>query len=80
MTNTYRFTLKTQAGHWEIGIDPVECYGYIEDDRNGNGGGLWFDANKTLIDYDGVFALPNKVIAAIEALGYNVDYAKDNGS
>lgn len=33
--------------------------------------GLWFE-NKTLVDYDGVFALPKEAIAFIRAAGYVV--------
>ena len=41
------------------------------------GGGLWFESGH-LTDYDGVYNLPKKVIAMCEALGFNMDYAKDD--
>ena len=39
---------------------------------------MWFDESKELIDYDGVFELPNEIIEAMEKLGYNMNYAKDS--
>jgi hypothetical protein len=31
-----------------------------------------------LVDYDGVYELPDNVIKGIEDLGFNADYAKDD--
>ncbi len=76
MAHTY--TLKTQVKQWIIEISPSTHYGYFESENTGNGGGLWFDENKSLIDYDGVFELSKSVIQAIESLGYNAEYAKDS--
>ena len=39
-------------------------------------GGLWFDEDKNLTDYDGVFALSYLLIEMLEQNGYNADYAK----
>ena len=39
-------------------------------------GGLWFNDNKELTDYDGIFCLPDFIIQKLEELGYNADYAK----
>ena len=39
--------------------------------------GVWFDEDKNLTDYDGVFELPEEAIVLLEHLGYNCDYAKD---
>ena len=37
-------------------------------------GGLWFDENE-LIEYDGVFELPEQLITFLKELNYNMDYA-----
>lgn len=54
-------------------------YGYFEiyDTKTGgntwyDSGGLWFDDNKELQDYDGVLALMPPVIELIRELGYKV--------
>jgi len=55
-------------------------YGWFEmfDDEDENGqdwhaeGGLWFEG-KTVVDYDGVFALPNGVIELLKENGYNTE-------
>lgn len=39
--------------------------------------GLVFDG-KILIDYDGIFSMPDEAIELLEGLGYNCNYAKDN--
>lgn len=64
-----------------VGINS-EDYGWFElyDTKTGGDrwyadGGLWFD-NKTLTDYDGVYALPIEIIEKLEQMGYNADYAK----
>jgi len=64
-----------------VGINSDD-YGWFElyDTKTGGDrwyadGGLWFD-NKTLTDYDGVYALPIQIIEKLEQMGYNADYAK----
>jgi hypothetical protein len=63
-------------------------YGYIEWEYEQDGlSGCWdegyeeiglsFNANKELIDYDGVFELPKEAVVLLEHLGYNCDYVKD---
>jgi len=52
--------------------------GYFEHNHLGDecGGGLWFEVTdnvKTLVDYDGVFALPREVTAALESAGIKVE-------
>jgi len=37
------------------------------------GGGLWFDEDGVLEEYDGVYSLPKDVIKGIEELGFEVD-------
>jgi hypothetical protein len=70
---SYNFTLKTHVGKFEVQIDPVARYGYFEHEELGDeyGGGLWFDTDKELLDYDGVYDLPKSVKTAIANLGYS---------
>jgi hypothetical protein len=35
--------------------------------------GLWWDNNKSLLDYDGVFSLPEAAIELLESEGFTVD-------
>ena len=51
-------------------------YAYFEHNKMGDdyAGGLWFE-NKSLIDYDGVYELPNEIIKALIENGYNMDEA-----
>lgn len=39
--------------------------------------GVWWNEDKELYDYDGVFSMPDKAIELMESLGINCDYAKD---
>lgn len=79
---TYNFTIKLQP--WPdvpnsgvIEIDPNALYGHFERKSGAEGGGLWFERNKNgkleLIDYDGVFSLSSKVIAALRKANVIVD-------
>jgi|688.fasta_scaffold993446_2 hypothetical protein len=74
---SYNFDKKTQVGKWSVDIDSERQYGFFEHDDYGEGGGLWFVDNM-LVDYDGVYELPDNVIKGIEDLGFNADYAKDD--
>lgn len=71
---TYSFDLKSQEGIFEIGIDTKANYGYFEHITLGDeyGGELWFDDNKNLIDYDGIFSLPKEVITELRKHGYYI--------
>lgn len=71
---SYNFTMKATVGHYEVQIDPQAMYGYFEHDIYGDerGGGLWFDTDKELLDYDGMCDLPKSVRQAITELGYSV--------
>ena len=69
---------KIQVGKFEICIGShTEDMGYFEHDVYGDelGGGLWFEGKK-LVDYDGVYSLPDEVIEGLEKLGYDASYAK----
>ncbi len=59
-----------------IWVDNDTHRGYFEHQHYGEdlGGVLWF-SKKTLIDYDGVYALPADVIAGIRELGFVVPKA-----
>ena len=70
-------TLYTQ--NFEIGLYALEQdgrrYGWFEHDEHGDeyGGGLWF-YREELVDYDGIASyLPQEILDALEAKGFNVD-------
>lgn len=55
-----------------VGIDTTARYGYWEHHDGCEGGGLWFDADGAglvLTDYDGAYALPLRVLAALRDAG-----------
>lgn len=56
----------------QVFIDPKANYGYWERKDGSEGGGLWFDG-KTLVDYDGAYELPAKVIEMLRTAGFKVD-------
>ena len=57
-----------------ISIDPVKSYGFFEIIGGSYyaEGGLWFRDGK-LIDYDGIYDLPNEIREQIKKFGYKVD-------
>ena len=67
---------RVKVGKFEVCIDGTtgwfEHYIYGEE----LGGGLWFEG-KELVDYDGVYSLPDEVIKAIEMLGYDASNMKE---
>lgn len=69
----YNYDVQVQADGYTIEIASADCYGYFENDKTGDGGGLWFDENKVLFDYDGVFSLPKKVADALISAGYVIE-------
>lgn len=74
----YKFDKSVDNGRYIVEIDSNANYGYFQNLKSGTEGGLWFNTEKELIDYDGIFELNKLVIEMIESLGYNADYAKDN--
>jgi len=52
-------------GSWEYQSDEGDEETYSE-------GGLWFE-DKTLIDYDGCYELPEEVQLALKELGYSLE-------
>jgi hypothetical protein len=72
----YTFDKKAQVGQQLVQIDSKAQYGCFEHQElgvAGSRGSLWFDVNKSLIDFDGVTQLPRNVIKGIRQLGYIVD-------
>jgi hypothetical protein len=61
MLNSQSINLSTNK--FEIWINTETKYGWFEDNIFGdeNGGGLWFDEDMKLKDYDGVYFLPTDV-------------------
>lgn len=58
----YNFNCQLGTQSYTIQIDVKNKYGCFEHDRLGdNSGGLWFDKDLKLTDYDGVFELPSEV-------------------
>lgn len=66
--------LKHEGLNYEVVINTETNHGSFEHLRKGEdaSGGLWFDTDKRLIDYDGMFTVPKSVIASIRQLGYVV--------
>ena len=71
MSTKYHF-VDYETNQFTIGIDASHRYGFFEDNELGedNAGGLWFNENMKLIDYDGVFELPSEVIRKLTELNY----------
>ena len=63
MAKKYNFTTKIGTQNYTIEIDPKSAYGFFEHNELGDesAGGLWFDNNLQLVDYDGVYFLPSEV-------------------
>jgi hypothetical protein len=59
----YNFNLKMGTQNFTVEVDTKAKYGCFEHDTLGDncGGGLWFDKDLMLEDYDGVFELPSEV-------------------
>jgi hypothetical protein len=64
-------------------MKPEENYGSFEfyDIKSGGenwyaSGGIWFDENKCINDYDGVFELPNEIIEKLKEIGYDTSYVE----
>lgn len=60
-----------------VEIDTKSNYGYWEHRDGSEGGGLWFGADEggatELIDYDGAFELPKRVVEALRDIGCIVE-------
>ena len=60
----YTFNVKMGTQNYTIEIDTKSKYGYFEHNEIGDesAGGLWFDEQMQLVDYDGTFYLPTEVL------------------
>lgn len=75
---TYNYTQDLSTENFEIMIDPANDYGYFEHHKEGEdcAGGLWFEHNE-LVDYDGVYELPEEVEDALHAAGYVIEWREE---
>jgi hypothetical protein len=69
-TMTLRMSADESNGSIEWEVD------YDNGDYDCENIGLWFDNQRCLTDYDGVFSMPKEAIELLEECGYNSDYAK----
>ena len=68
-----------ESPKWTVFVDDKgvpEGFEHARLGDEGGSGGLWFDGTH-LVDYDGVYNLPNGVIEICEHIGFNMDYAKE---
>lgn len=67
----------TSSPDGKIGIDFDQLHGYWERRDGSEGGELWFELNENgcyeLIDFDGAYELPARVIDALLTHGIMVD-------
>ena len=73
--------LSADRGQWTVFFDDdcVPCgfeHRYLGDE--GGSGGLWFDGDEELTDWDGVFMLPQDVIDLCETCFFFMHIAKDD--
>jgi len=63
MAKNYNWNIRLGTQNFTVAIDSKEKYGWFEHESLGDncGGGLWFDKNFKLEDYDGVYDLPSEV-------------------
>jgi hypothetical protein len=66
-----------QTYAWEVVVHPDKNHGYFEGYNVTKGEGefhvegcLWFEG-KVLVDYDGVFCLPDEVDFSLQSMGYD---------
>jgi len=78
--NSYNVNLSTNK--FEIWISTTTKYGWFEDKIIGdeNGGGLWFDEDMQLQDYDGVYFLPDDVRNQLMRNNYITQEMYENSS
>ncbi len=75
MEHQYTVTLYPHGNAAAVGIvqlSPATNYGYWEFKDGSEGGGLWFENNE-LVDFDGHYLLPAKVVTALRDHGCIVD-------
>lgn len=66
---------ETQQITYHIEVNPIKQYGHYEMYNDGTEyyaeGGLWFQSGE-LVDYDGVFALPETIAKQLRDWGFEV--------
>jgi len=69
---SYNFDIKLNTLSFEICIDSIAKYGFFEHKTLGEdcAGGLWFDNDFQLQDYDGEAILPTQVKEILIKLGH----------
>lgn len=77
MSYNYTITLRpySRDGGGVVQIDPDALYGYWEYPDGTEGGGLWFEQGSgylELVDYDGAFELPRKIVSILRGHGFRV--------
>jgi hypothetical protein len=68
----YNFDVVLNTNSYTIDISSTENYGYFEHKELGedSAGGLWFNNEVQLLEYDGVAVLPAEVKAILIKLGH----------
>jgi len=68
----YDFDTVLNTRSFQVAIDSIAKYGYFEHKNLGDecGGGLWFDNDFKLVDYDGVAILPKEIKEILIKLGH----------
>ncbi len=67
----------TETQRYEIGLSVDGSRGYFEHKTLGEdkAGGLWFEDGR-LVDYDGVWSLPNEVMIELRSRGVDVSHVE----
>lgn len=71
----YNFHLSKVTGLAETAVDTGALYGFWERRDGSEGGGLWFSREGdtiALVDFDGAYELPRRVIRDLRDLGITV--------
>jgi hypothetical protein len=71
----HKYTQTTENDRWQVEISPSTRYGWFQNLKTGQEGGLWFEdaPSHELRDYDGWTCLPRQIGAILHAMGYTVD-------
>jgi hypothetical protein len=79
MEHTYTITFYPYGRDVDAGIvklSPSTQYGYWEFSDGSEGGGLWFEGTE-LVDFDGHYFLPARVVKVLRDNGYTLDDSFD---
>lgn len=70
----YVWDVDGETAHFQVWVCTEAKKGYFEHSTHGDdvAGGLWFDDQKNLIDYDGVYELPAEVCNFLKEKGFKV--------